>query len=119
MPSTVSTPMQSGRISSDRPFSRLREEVSKWFDSTSHARVARYGRIYPCGSRYVCLSAPKPGGRYALYFFHHGDDDWRIYPPSGVGPSIVYCSVDVKAPAPSATRAALRPKRRLRAALKS
>lgn len=119
MPSTVSMPSHSGRIPPDRPFSRLREEVSRWFDSTSHARVSRYGRIYPGGSRYVCLSAPKPGGRYALYFFHHGNDDWRIYPPSGVGPSIVFCSIEFKAPVPCVARAALRPKRRLRAALKS
>jgi hypothetical protein len=116
MSSTASTPLQPGRTSSDRPSSRLREEVARWFPSSSRARVSRYGRIYPGGSRYVCLSAPKPGGRFALYFFHHGDDDWRLYPPSGVGPSIVYCSAEVKAPAASA---AVRLKRRLRAAFES
>jgi hypothetical protein len=64
------------------------------------------------------VSAPKPGGRFALYFFHHGAGDWRAYPPTGVGPSIVYCSIDaidVKTPGSHAAR----PKRRLRAALKS
>jgi hypothetical protein len=57
--------------------------------------VARFGRIYLGGSRYVCVSAPDRirGGFYALYFFHHGGKNWRTYPPSGVGPSIVYWSV--------------------------
>jgi hypothetical protein len=91
-------------------------EVAKWFDSTSRARVTRFGRIYPGGSRYVCLSAPKPGGLFALYFFHHGAGDWRIYPPWGVGPSIVYWSARTRT---TSDTAAARPKKRLRAAIKS
>jgi hypothetical protein len=75
--------------------SSLRSEIARRFDARSAARVARFGRIYPGGSRYVCVSAPDTirGGFYALYFFHHGANDWRIYPPRGMGPSIVYWSV--------------------------
>ena len=116
MPLTVSVPSSRRRTRPERTSSPLRTEVAKWFDVQSRARVTRFGRIYPGSSRYVCVSAPKPGGVFALYFFHHGAGDWRIYPPSGVGPSIVYWSADVKAPV---TRAVTGPKRRLRAALKS
>ncbi|WP_044041275.1 hypothetical protein [Caballeronia insecticola] len=116
MPLTVIPPSLPRRICTDRICSPLRAEVARWFESTSRARVTRFGRIYPGGSRYVCVSASKPGARFALYFFHHGAGDWRIYPPWGVGPSIVYWSVDVKAAASTATA---RPKRRLRAAIKS
>jgi hypothetical protein len=31
-------------------------------------------------------------GFFSLNFFHHGRKDWRIYPPFGIGPSIVYSS---------------------------
>ncbi|WP_087043660.1 hypothetical protein [Caballeronia ptereochthonis] len=94
----------------------MRAEVARWFASTSRARVTRFGRIYPGGSRYMCVSASKPGGTFALYFFHHGGGDWRIYPPWGVGPSIVYWSVDAKTAGSNATAP---PKKRLRAAIKS
>ncbi|SAK66695.1 hypothetical protein AWB79_03318 [Caballeronia hypogeia] len=116
MPSIVPAPSPARRISASRPASALRAEVAKWFDPESRARVTRFGRVYPGGGRYVCVSAPKPGGFFALYFFHHGAGDWRAYPPSGVGPSIVYWSVKVKTPA---TRAAAGTRRRLRAAVKS
>ena len=116
MPPIVSTPPQQRRTPTDRTRSPLHAEVARWFDSTSHARVTRFGRIYPGGSRYVCLSASRPDGVFALYFFHHGAGDWRIYPPKGVGPSIVYWSAEAKTAGSSATS---RPRNRSRAAIKS
>ena len=116
MPLTVSAPPRERRIETDRPCSALRAEVARWFDPASHARVTRFGRIYPGAGRYVCVSATQPGRCFALYFFHHGKDDWRIYPPWGVGPSIVYWSVNMKMPV---ARATVDRKRRLRAAIKS
>lgn len=94
MPSSARGPVRRRRALPDRPPSSLRAEIARWFSAASAARVTRFGRIYPGGSRYVCLSAPNRhrGGFFALYFFHHGVDDWRIYPPWGVGPSIVYWS---------------------------
>lgn len=112
----VPAPSQPRRIRSARIRSALRLEVARWFESTSRARVTRFGRIYPGGSRYVCVSAPRPGSVFALYFFHHGAGDWRIYPPWGVGPSIVYWSAKVRTASDSA---AARPKKRLRTAIKS
>ena len=118
MPSSVSTTAQQRRIQSGRPCSALHAEVARWFDPASRARVTRFGRIYPGGSRYVCVSATRPGRCFALYFFHHGTDDWRIYPPWGVGPSIVYWSINVKMPV-SRSEATVGPKRRIRAGIKS
>ncbi|WP_321791428.1 hypothetical protein [Caballeronia sp. J97] len=92
----------------------MRAEVARWFDPGSRARVTRFGRIYPGGSRYVCVSATRPGRCFALYFFHHGIDDWRIYPPWGVGPSIVYWSVKMKLPPSQAAG----PKKRFRVGVK-
>ena len=116
MSSTVSAPSQSRRIHSDRARSPLHAEVARWFDSTSRARVIRFGRIYPGGSRYVCIGASSPGRVFALYFFHHGAGDWRIYPPSGVGPSIVYWSAEAKT---ADRNASTRPISRSRAAIRS
>ncbi|WP_250512841.1 hypothetical protein [Caballeronia sp. INDeC2] len=118
MPLPVSMSAQQRRTLSGRPFSALHAEVARWFGPTSRARVTRFGRIYPGGSRYVCVSATKPGRCFALYFFHHGVDDWRIYPPWGVGPSIVYWSINVTMPA-SRSEATVGPKRRFRAGIKS
>jgi len=103
MPSSARGPISRRRVQPDRPSSTLRAEIARWFSAASAARVTRFGRIYPGGSRYVCVSARNEhrGGFYALYFFHHGVDDWRTYPPSGVGPSIVYWSSDA-GPAQSA-----------------
>ncbi|SAK62373.1 hypothetical protein AWB75_02686 [Caballeronia catudaia] len=116
MPLSVSALAQPRRIQSDRTSSALRTEVARWFDPASRARVTRFGRIYPGGSRYVCVSAPKPGGVFALYFFHHGAGDWRIYPPWGVGPSIVYWSINITMP-DRHSQAAVRSKKRIRSAI--
>lgn len=102
MPLIAYAPVQQRRKLPDRIPSSLRLEVAKWFDEESFARVTRFGRIYPGGSRYVCISARKHSGFFALYFFHHGANDWRIYPPVGVGPSIVYWSVGVMRPSAKA-----------------
>jgi hypothetical protein len=114
MPSSVSALRRSQRTPSERTASALRIEVARWFSPNSHARVTRFGRIYPGGSRYVCVSATSPGRRFALYFFHHGAGDWRIYPPWGVGPSIVYWSVKTRLPASQAAG----PKKRFRVGIK-
>lgn len=118
MPLSVLATAQQRRIRSGRTCSALHAEVARWFDPASRARVTRFGRIYPGGSRYVCVSATTPGRCFALYFFHHGTDDWRIYPPWGVGPSIVYWSINVKMPV-SRSETAAGPKRRFRAGIKS
>lgn len=102
MPSLALAPVVQRQPLSVRT-SSLRLEVARWFVSVSPARVTRFGRIYLGGSRYVCVSAYKNGGRFALYFFHHGPDDWRIYPPMGMGPSLVYWSVGVEAPSANLT----------------
>lgn len=73
--------------------SALRHEVSRWFGANSEAHVSHFGRVYPGACRYVCVCAPLTAGSFSLNFFHHGQKDWRIYPPSGIGPSIVYSSV--------------------------
>jgi hypothetical protein len=78
--------------------SALRAEVERWFNATSGAHVSQFGRIYPGGSRFVCLNARNESGAFALYFFHHGMNDWRIYPPRGIGPSIVYWSAGMNIP---------------------
>ncbi|SAK64781.1 hypothetical protein AWB77_02414 [Caballeronia fortuita] len=114
MPLSVPAPAQQRRNRSRRTHSALRAEVARWFDAGSRARVTRFGRIYPGGSRYVCVSATRPGRCFALYFFHHGAGDWRIYPPWGVGPSIVYWSVKMKLPASQAPG----PKKRFRVGVK-
>jgi hypothetical protein len=116
MPSSVPALAQPRRIRSNRTTSGLRMEVARWFDPASDARVTRFGRIYPGGSRYVCVSAPKRDGVFALYFFHHGACDWRIYPPWGVGPSIVYWSINLTM---QATQAAAGPKKRFRSGIKT
>jgi len=85
--------------------SPLRREVERWFCAGGKARVSRFGRIYPGGSRYVCVRAPLLSGFYSLYFFHHGAGDWRIYPPWGVGPSIVYSSAVAPHPRVSSNHA--------------
>ena len=72
--------------------SPLRQEVSRWFGADSGARVSHFGRVYPGACRYVCVRAPLMAGFFLLNFFHHGRKDWRTYPPSGIGPSIVYSS---------------------------
>jgi hypothetical protein len=90
------------RLMSNQLPSSLRAMVSAWFDATSRARVTHFGRIYPGGSRYVCVSAPRRGGAFAYYFFHHGTGDWRLYPPRGIGPSIAYWSIGVTQPAAKA-----------------
>ncbi|VXB87315.1 conserved hypothetical protein [Burkholderia sp. 8Y] len=95
MPLSACTPVHARRARPGYTPSSLRTEIARRFDARSAARVTRFGRIYFGGSRYVCVSAPdiERGGFYALYFFHHGANDWRIYPPPGIGPSIVYSSV--------------------------
>ena len=72
--------------------SPLRHEVSRWFGPDSGAHVSHFGRVYPGACRYVCVRAPLMAGFFSLNFFHHGRKDWRIYPPFGIGPSIVYSS---------------------------
>jgi hypothetical protein len=72
--------------------SPLRQEVGRWFEAHSEARVTHFGRVYPGACRYVCVRAPFMAGFFSLNFFHHGRKDWRIYPPFGIGPSIVYSS---------------------------
>ena len=72
--------------------SPLRHEVSRWFGADSGAHVSHFGRVYPGACRYVCVRAPLLAGFFSLNFFHHGRKDWRIYPPFGIGPSIVYSS---------------------------
>lgn len=73
--------------------SPLRHEVSRWFGPDSGAQVSHFGRVYPGACRYVCVRAPLMEGYFSLNFFHHGRQDWRIYPPFGIGPSMVYSSV--------------------------
>jgi hypothetical protein len=81
---------------STRLRSSLRIEVGRYLHASDSARVIRFGRIYPGGSRYVCVMARvERGGSAALYFFHHGIGDWRRYPPPGVGPSIAYWSSEI------------------------
>ncbi|BAO86094.1 MULTISPECIES: hypothetical protein [Caballeronia] len=118
MPLSVSALAQLPRIRSDRTSSALRAEVARWFHPASRARVSRFGRIYPGGSRYVCVSAPKSGGLFALYFFHHGAGDWRIYPPWGIGPSIVYWSINIAMPERQ-SQAAVGQQKRIRSAIES
>jgi hypothetical protein len=93
MPLLSYSPAQSRRTTSTRTQSALRVEIANRFEPDSAPRVTRFGRIYPGGSRYVCVCARNERGVFALYFFHHGAHDWRTYPPRGVGPSIVYWSV--------------------------
>jgi hypothetical protein len=73
--------------------SPLRHEVSRWFGADGGAHVSHFGRVYPGACRYICVRAPLMAGFFSLTFFHHGRKDWRIYPPFGIGPSIVYSSV--------------------------
>ena len=73
--------------------SPLHKEVSRWFEADSGAHVSHFGRVYPGACRYVCVRAPLMAGFFSLNFFHHGCEDWRIYPPFGIGPSIVFSSV--------------------------
>ncbi|KDR29890.1 MULTISPECIES: hypothetical protein [Caballeronia] len=115
MPLSVPASARARRSRCGQTCSALRAEVARWFGPGSGARVTRFGRIYPGGSRYVSVRASRPGRCFALYFFHHGVDDWRIYPPWGVGPSIVYWSVKTKLPASQAAG----PKKRFRVGVKS
>ncbi|WP_277183420.1 hypothetical protein [Caballeronia sp. BR00000012568055] len=93
MPLLPYAPAVSRRKPATRTQSALRAEIAYRFASATTPRVTRFGRIYPGGSRYVCVCARNESGVFALYFFHHGAHDWRTYPPRGVGPSIVYWSV--------------------------
>jgi hypothetical protein len=93
MPLLPHAPARRKRKPVTRTQSSLRLQIENRFEPDSAPRVTQFGRIYPGGSRYICISARKESGVFALYFFHHGDNDWRIYPPHGVGPSIVYWSV--------------------------
>jgi hypothetical protein len=80
--------------------SPLHHEVSRWFGADRGAYVSHFGRVYPGSCRYVCVRAPLVAGFFSLTFFHHGRKDWRIYPPFGIGPSIVYSSVRAAHPLP-------------------
>jgi len=75
--------------------SPLHREVCRWFKPDSGAYLSHFGRVYLGGCRYVCVRAPLMSGFFSLNFFHHGRKDWRIYPPLGVGPSLMYSSVQV------------------------
>jgi hypothetical protein len=99
MPPTVQTSYVQKRAASSRRLSALRSEVEIRFDASSNAHLTKFGRIYPGGSRYICISAYRQEAFFALYFFHHGHHDWRVYPPQGIGPSIVYWSVESTTPA--------------------
>ncbi len=85
------------RTRPDPKRSMLHSQIARRFveADAEHVRITQFGRIYPGGSRYVSVTARRHGRRFALYFFHHGIDDWRTYPPRRVGPSIVYWSVDM------------------------
>jgi hypothetical protein len=93
MPLIPYAPAYSRCRTTTRKQSALRVEIANRFEPESMPRVTRFGRVYPGGSRYICVCARNESGVFALYFFHHGAHDWRTYPQCGVGPSIVYWSV--------------------------
>jgi hypothetical protein len=64
----------------------LRMSVEKWFGAArpSSVRVFDFGRVAPCGTRYVRVGVVRPHGSLMIVFFRHPDASWNVYPP---GPS--------------------------------
>ncbi len=58
-------------------------------------RLVAHLALWPASIRAaaaMCACAPLLSRFHSLYFFHHGAGGWRICPPWGVSPSIVYSS---------------------------
>jgi hypothetical protein len=61
----------------------LRLLVEKWLTPTpaTPIRVTRFSRTHANRRRYVHIEALRPQGSVALFFFHHDDGTWRVFPP--------------------------------------
>ena len=68
----------------------LRYAVEKWFGlrSVKVARIVAYGRSALGGRRYVCVETIHDGERLALFFFHHSDGCWSVFPPAPTMPEM-------------------------------
>ncbi|MFM0437256.1 hypothetical protein PQQ84_12370 [Paraburkholderia strydomiana] len=61
----------------------LRELVEKWLD-TSGAASARIQLQPSAGQRNrrcICVEAQRETGTLTLFFFHHGNGLWHVFPP--------------------------------------
>jgi len=61
----------------------LRLLVEKWLTPTwaTPIRVTRFSRTHSSRRRYVRVEALRPEGSVALFFFHHDDGTWHVFPP--------------------------------------
>jgi hypothetical protein len=68
----------------------LRVLVEKWLGPTpeTQIKVVGFGRLRAGRRRFVCVEARRPGGTLAVYFFHHKDGTWRVFPPASERPAM-------------------------------
>jgi hypothetical protein len=68
----------------------LRSLVEKWLapSPATPVRVTRFGRMRSSQRRYVCVEGLRPAGALAIYFFHHDDGEWRVFPPADECPAM-------------------------------
>ncbi|MBP0590238.1 hypothetical protein J8I87_11040 [Paraburkholderia sp. LEh10] len=60
----------------------LRYQVEKWLAPTTKRRVhvTHFSRTVSDGRRYVCVSSSHSVNAHVLFFFHHHDGCWRVFP---------------------------------------
>jgi hypothetical protein len=73
--------------------SSLRLLVEKWLapNPAIPIRITRFGRTRGSRRRYVCVEALHPSGALEIFFFHHEDGSWRVFPPSNERPAMTWC----------------------------
>ena len=60
----------------------LRYQVEKWLGPATPVHVTAFGHTRSGRGRYVCVETRLPTGSHALFFFHHNDGYWHVFPPA-------------------------------------
>jgi hypothetical protein len=61
----------------------LHYQVEKWISpGCGPVRVTQFSRTHGNKRRYVCVEASESAASRALFFFHHEDGNWYVYPPA-------------------------------------
>jgi len=68
----------------------LRVQVEKWCAATgaTPVRVILFSRYRSPRQRCVCVEAIRAAGSLTLFFFHHGDGAWQVFPPEVARPTM-------------------------------
>jgi hypothetical protein len=71
----------------------LRVLVEKWFAATgaTPVRVVSFSRTPAGNRRCVGVEADRSAGSLRLFFFHHDDGSWQVFPPEAARPAMNVC----------------------------